>query len=279
MEHWSTARGFPLTHPQISRDIRSQLVFLGTGTSHGIPVIGCGCATCTSSDPKNQRTRCSVVLGLPEGNLLIDSAPDLRTQLLREGVGIIHAVLYTHEHADHLFGLDDLRIFAHYLGDDLPIYCRAEVESRIRQTYDYAFDPATREYPAGGVPRLVFRRVDREPLTILGAEVMPIRLSHGRYDVLGFRFGRVAYCTDVKEVPSESIGLLRDLDLLILGCLRRKPHATHLSLDEAVATARRLAPKQTLFTHMSHDLEHQATNAALPAGMELAYDGMVVPLT
>lgn len=262
----------------ISRDIAGQLVFLGTGTSHGIPVIGCGCPTCTSSDSRNRRTRCSLALGLPEGNLLVDTPPDLRTQLLREGIGLVHAVLYTHEHADHLFGLDDLRIFAHYLGHDLPIYCDRLVEERIRQTFDYAFDPAAREYPAGGVPRLAFRPVSGEPLELLGAQVIPIALRHGRYHVWGYRFGDVAYCTDTNEIPPESQPLLEGLDVLILDCLRRRRHATHFSLDEAIEAARRLAPKQTLFTHMCHDLEHEATNAALPPGMELAYDGMSIPV-
>lgn len=262
----------------VSHDISGQLVFLGTGTSHGIPVIGCGCATCTSSNSRNHRTRCGLALGLPEGNLLVDTPPDLRVQLLREGIGLAHAVLYTHEHADHLFGLDDLRIFTHYLGHDLPIYCDRRVEERIRITFDYAFDPASREYPAGGVPRLAFRPVTGEPLELLGAEVIPIPLRHGRYHVWGYRFGDVAYCTDTNGIPPESRPLLADLDVLILDSLRRRPHATHFSLDEAIETARSLAPKRTLFTHMCHDLEHEATNAALPPGMELAYDGMRIPL-
>jgi phosphoribosyl 1,2-cyclic phosphate phosphodiesterase len=262
----------------VSRDLDGQLLFLGTGTSHGIPVIGCGCATCTSPNPLNQRTRCSLILGLPEGDLLVDTAPDLRAQLLREEIGLVHAVLYTHEHADHLFGLDDLRVFAHYLGHDLPIYCDGKVEERIRKVFDYAFDPASREYPAGGVPRLAFRPVTGEPLELLGARVIPVPLRHGRYHVWGYRFGDVAYCTDTNQIPPESQPLLEGLDVLILDCLRRRPHATHFSLDEAVAAAQRLAPKRTLFTHMCHDLEHEATNAVLPPGMELAYDGMRIPL-
>ena len=267
-----------MSRSPVSVDIRGQFVFLGTGTSHGIPVIGCGCPVCNSPDPRNRRTRCSVVLGLPEGNLLIDTPPDLRTQLLREQIGLIHAVLYTHEHADHLFGLDDLRVFALYLGADLPVYCDSQVERRIRKAYDYAFDPVTRQYPAGGVPRLDFRRLTGEPLEILGTEVIPIPLRHGRYDVWGFRVGDVAYCTDTNGIPPESVRLLEGLDVLVLDCLRHRPHATHYSLDEAIETARQLSPKRTLFTHMCHDLEHEATGAALPPGMELAYDGMKIPL-
>ncbi len=264
--------------PLISTDIAGQLVFLGTGTAHGVPMIGCGCPVCTSPDPKNRRTRCSVVLGLPEGNLLVDTAPELRVQLLRERIGLIHAVLYTHDHADHLFGLDDLRIFAQYLGHDLPIYCNEQVEARIRRSFDYAFDPVTREYPAGGVPRLVFRRIDDVPFDVLGTEVVPVPLRHGRFHVLGYRFGSLAYCTDTNGIPPESIARLQGLDVLILGALRHRPHPTHFSLSEAVAVAGQLAAERTLFTHICHDLDHAKTNATLSGGMELAYDGLRVPL-
>jgi phosphoribosyl 1,2-cyclic phosphate phosphodiesterase len=267
-----------MPHPLVSRDLRDQLLFLGTGTSHGIPVIGCGCPTCRDPNPKNKRTRTSVLLGLPQGNLLIDSPPELRMQLVREQVGLVHAVLYTHAHADHLFGLDDLRIFADYLGHDLPVACGERVEARIRRAFDYAFDPVARSFPAGGVPRLAFSRIGAEPFEILGARVTPVPLEHGRQSILGFRFGNVAYCTDTNRIGPASVGLLQGLDILVLDCLRRRPHPTHFSLDEAVETARQLAPKRTLFTHLCHDLEHESTNAALPPTMELAYDGMQVPL-
>ena len=262
----------------ITEDISGQLVFLGTGTSHGVPLIGCGCATCTSGNPKNRRTRGAVALGLPEGNLLIDSPPELRIQLIRERIGLIHAVLYTHAHADHLFGLDDLRIFPRYLGHELPVYCEQDVEAHIRQAFAYAFDPATQGIPAGGLPKLMFRRITTEPFGVLGAGVVPVRLGHGRFRVLGFRVGGVAYCTDTKEIPPESMSRLRDLDVLILDCLRREPHVTHLSLGEALEVARRLAPKRTLLTHLCHRLEHEAITRELPPGVELAYDGLRIPL-
>ena len=267
-----------MPYPLASRDFRNQLIFLGTGTSHGVPVIGCACPTCRSTNSKNRRTRCSVVLGLPGGNLLIDTATDLRMQLLREGIGVIHAVLYTHEHADHLFGLDDLRIFADYLGHDLPVYCDQQVDARIHKVFDYAFDPQTRHYPAGGLPRLILFPVATEPVDILGVQVTPVPLRHGRYSVLGYRFGNVAYCTDTNGIPPSSIELLQGLDVLILDCLRHWPHPTHFSLEEAIEMARQLAPRRTLFTHICHDLDHEETNSILPAGMELAYDGMQVPL-
>jgi phosphoribosyl 1,2-cyclic phosphate phosphodiesterase len=217
-----------------------------------------------------------VLLSLPQGNLLIDTTPELRLQLLREGIGRIHAVAYTHGHADHLFGLDDLRVFAEYLGNDLPVYCTRAVEERIRRCFDYAFDPVAREYPAGGVPCLTFRRISSEPFAVLGVSAVPIPLCHGRYDVLGFRVGNMAYCTDVNAIPPESERFLQSLNVLVLDCLRRRPHATHFCLDEAVAVARRLGAKRTLFTHMCHDLDHEATSAALPPGMELAYDGLQI---
>ncbi len=219
------------------------------------------------------------MVGLPEGNLLVDTPPDLWRQLVRERIGLIHATLFTHEHADHLFGLDDLRLFAHYLGRPVPIYCETAVEERIRKSFDYAFAPDAAGYHAGGVPQLEFRRIDTTPFELLGAKVTPLRLRHGRFNVLGFRFGRVAYCTDTNGIPDETWPLLEGLDVLILDALRHKPHPTHFSLGEALEVAQRVGASRTLFTHLSHDLEHAITNEALPPGMELAHDGMKIPLT
>jgi len=212
------------------------------------------------------------------GNLLIDTAPDLRQQLLREDIGLVHAVLYTHEHADHIFGLDDLRLMQFYLGGPVPLFCEEPVEQRIRKSYDYAFNTST-DLHRGAVPQIVFRRITTEPFEVLGTRVTPIRMRHGpRFDVLGFRFGKVAYCTDVNAIPKNSMTSLTGLDTLVLDALRPKSHTTHFSLAEAVEIARQLQPRQTYFTHMSHELEHDATNAQLPAGMELAYDGLRIPL-
>lgn len=258
--------------------LAGRLVFLGTGTSHGVPVIGCSCAVCRSGDPRDQRTRCSVVLGLPGGNLLIDSPPELRLQLLREGIGRIDAVAYTHEHADHLFGLDDLRIFPQYLGADLPVFCSLRVEQRIRKAFDYAFDPAVQGFPAGGLPKLDFRRIDSSPFEVLGARIVPIPLEHGPYEVLGFRIGDVAYCTDVNAIPPSSVELLGGLRVLVLDALRRRKHPTHFSLAESLEMAARLRPATTYFTHLSHDLPHEATLAELPPGVALAYDGLRIAL-
>ncbi len=263
---------------RITTDIAGQMILLGTGTSVGVPVIGCGCPVCLSSDPRNHRTRCAVALGLPEGILLIDTPPDLRVQLLREQIGVVDAVLYTHEHADHIFGLDDLRLMPFYTGHPVPLYCEETVERRIRKSFDYAFSEREPTH-AGAAPSLVFERIDQEPFTLLGAPIMPIRLLHGpHFQVLGFRLGSIAYCTDTNQIPDESWPLLDNLDVLILDALRDRPHVTHFSLPEAIAVAERVGAQRTYFTHLSHELDYVATNARLPAGMELAYDGLRLPL-
>jgi phosphoribosyl 1,2-cyclic phosphate phosphodiesterase len=263
----------------LTTDIRDELILLGTGTSVGVPSIGCPCDVCTSDDPRDKRTRCAALIGLPQGNLLIDTPPDLRQQLLRERVGLVHAVLFTHEHADHIFGIDDLRLFPFYLGHPVPLYCEALVEDRIRKSFDYAFTELEPTH-AGAAPQLAFQRIGLAPLDLLGARITPLRLKHGpRFDVLGFRIGNVAYCTDTNGIPPESLALLEGLDCLVLDALRMRPHVTHFSLDEAIEVARQLQPKRTIFTHISHDLGHARTNAKLPAGMELGYDGQRIPLT
>lgn len=222
--------------------------------------------------------RCAAILGLPNGNLLIDTPPELRLQLLRAGIGLIHAVVYTHEHADHLFGLDDLRILPFYLGHPVPIYCEPAVEARIRKAFDYAFTDLTPTHH-GAVPQLTFRNIGTEPLEILGARVQPVRLLHGpRFKVLGFRVGGIAYCTDTNEIPKESWSLLEGLDVLILDALRHAPHPTHYSLAEAIQAAKRIGARQTYFTHVCHDMDYAETNAQLPEGMALSYDGLTLCL-
>lgn len=263
----------------VTRDIRGRLLFLGTGTSMGVPVIGCGCEVCQSTNPKNKRTRCSVIFGMPEGNLLIDTPPDLRTQLLANGIGVIHAVAFTHSHADHLFGLDDVRLFQFYIGHAVPIYCEANVDAKIRRVYDYAFSNEVQTH-VGSRPALDMHPIDLDPFEVLGGKVTPIRLQHGpRFEVLGFRVGNVAYCTDVNHIPDESWSRLEGLDVLILDALRPEPHPTHFSIEEAVEVAQKVGAKQTYFTHIACKLEHERTNAWLPEGMELAYDGLELPLT
>jgi phosphoribosyl 1,2-cyclic phosphate phosphodiesterase len=215
-----------------------------------------------------------VIIGLPEGNLLIDTPPDLRTQLLRERIGIVHAVAYTHAHADHLFGLDDLRLFPFYLGHPVPLYCEPRVERRIRHSYDYAFDAIPRTHP-GAAPRLEIRSISLEPFSVLGAEVIPLRLQHGpNLQVLGFRIGDFAYCTDTNQIADATFARLAGVRTFVIDALRPDPHPTHFSLDQAIAAAQRVGAEQTWLTHSSHELDYEATNQRLPPGIAMAYDGL-----
>ena len=255
-----------------------KVVFLGTGTSVGVPALGCDCDVCQSTDPRNNRTRCAILVQVPAGNLLIDTPPDLRHQLLREKIGLVHAVVYTHEHADHIFGLDDLRLFPFRLEKPVPLYCSDEVEARIRKSFDYAFVEREQTHP-GAVPQLTFERIDDRPFEVLGLRLTPIPMKHGpRFDVYGFRIGDFAYCTDTNMIPESSMSLLQGLDTFVVGALRLEPHPTHFSLEEAVEVAQALSPKQTLLTHVSHKLDHQKTCDWLPEGIDLAFDGLQVPL-
>ena len=248
--------------------------FLGTGTSVGIPQVGCDCHVCQSSNPRNQRYRCSVVMNVPEGNILIDTTPELRLQLVRARVKLVHAVLFTHYHADHLFGLDDLRPIPFQLGGPVPLYCTTEVERRIRQVFAYAFGAEAESMNRGYLPRLTFRTIDESPFEVLGQRVTPIPLIHNHFNVLGFRIGDVAYCTDVSKIPKESWPLLEGLQVLVLDALRPRPHPAHFSLEEAIEAIQKIQPARAYLTHMSHELEHDATNRLLPPNVELAYDGL-----
>jgi phosphoribosyl 1,2-cyclic phosphate phosphodiesterase len=252
-----------------------RFIFLGTGTSVGVPVIGCACPVCRSPNPRNQRYRASALIRTPQGNILIDTTPELRLQLLREQIDLVHAVLYTHYHADHLFGLDDVRLFPLHLKGPLPIYCTDEVEEVIRQAFAYAFHPAGEELPAGVLPKLTFHRIATEPFRVLEEWVTPIPLHHGRFNVLGFRIGNVAYCTDVSEIPERSWPLLEGLDVLILDALRPgKPHPSHFSLEEALGVIERVRPRQAYLTHMSHAMDYDVLSRQLPPHVAPAYDGL-----
>jgi phosphoribosyl 1,2-cyclic phosphate phosphodiesterase len=244
--------------------------FLGTGTSVGVPMIGCECAVCTSPDPRNQRTRSSVLVTTPRGRVLVDTGPDLRAQFLRERVPFAHAVLFTHYHADHLFGLDDLRVFPKHLGGPVPLYCSAEVEGVIRQAFSYAFAANG----ANWVPQLAFHRVSTEPFEVLGDLVTPVPLHHAHFDVNGYRFGDLAYCTDVSRIPDTSWPLLEGLDTLVIDCLRHQPHPAHLSVDEALAVIERLRPRRAFLTHLGHELDHETLSPTLPPNVAMAYDGL-----
>lgn len=254
-----------------------RITFLGTGTSQGIPVIGCDCAVCRSSAPEDTRFRASVVVSQDDGTyVLVDTTPDLRSQALVQGLTQVDAVVYTHSHADHIFGLDELRRFiALRGGGTLTVHGDTETMNNLRRTFTYAF-----ESPAelgGGVPRLV-ASVEDGPFVIGDTEWIPVPIFHGRRLINGYRIGGFAYLTDCSGIPETSWPLLDGLDVLVVGALRETPHPTHFSLDEAIAAARRTGARRTLFTHMCHDLGHAETNAHLPEGMSLAYDGLSVTL-
>lgn len=255
----------------------ASLTLLGTGTSMGVPMIGCLCPVCTSTDPHNQRTRTGVFVRHGEQGFLIDTPPELRLQLCRERILNVDAVLYTHAHADHIMGLDDLRIFGFKRKEPVPLYCEPVVEESLRRTFSYAFD----EPPIKSLhsrPKLEFHPIDQRPFDLCGLTIQPIRLIHGRLPVFGFRMGDVAFCTDVSEIPESSWPLLQGLDVLVLGAIRDEPHPTHFNIEQALAVVERLRPRQTYLTHISHSLDHAPTNARLPQGVQLAYDGLQLPL-
>lgn len=249
-----------------------RLTVLGSGTSHGIPMIGCDCAVCRSDDPRDRRSRTSVVFSFDDCNLLVDTSPELRLQCVACDIRRIDGVLFTHFHADHIVGLDDVRRFNWIQGGPITVYGDQATMARVREMFAYAFDEDD-DYPSAK-PELNTVVLDG-PLKFGERQVIPIPLWHGSLPVLGYRVGNIAYCTDCNLVPDESRALLRDLDILILDGVRRRPHATHFNIDQAVEEAQRIGARQTCFTHIAHELKHAETNAQLPAGMELAYDGLI----
>ena len=252
-----------------------RITFLGTGTSHGVPMIGCGCATCVSTDPRDTRLRPSIYVESASARVLVDAGPDLRAQALRHRIARVDAILFTHGHADHILGMDDVRRFNALMDGPMPCHGDAATLDDIRRMFSYVFDPGTPK--GGGLPRLDLRLIGGR-FTVGDLDVVPVPLEHGKRPILGFRFGRFAYLTDCNRIPDGSWPLLRGLDVLVLDALRIRPHPTHFSLDEAIDTARRIGAPRTFFTHMCHDLLHAATDARLPPGMALAYDGLVLEL-
>lgn len=249
-----------------------RVTFLGTGTSHGVPMIGCECPVCTSNDPRNSRTRCSVYVEVDGVRLLIDTAPELRIQAVREKIKDVNAVLFTHCHADHLFGLDDVRRFNQLSGRPLPCYGNAETLSTIRQAFDYVFKPTQ---IGGGKPSLDLCEIDGA-FDVQGVNITPIPILHGMLDILGYRIGDFAYITDCSHIPKSSECLLENLDTLVLGVLRHEPHETHFSVSQGLAVIERLEPGRTFFTHIAHKLDHNTTNRALPPNVQLAHDGLKI---
>ncbi len=251
-----------------------RVTLLGTGGSHGIPVIACNCAVCTSDDQRNRRTRSSALVEVGGRAFLIDTPPELRIQAITHRIRRVDAVLYTHFHADHTHGIDDLKAFNAVLGGPLACYGNRSTADVLGQRFDYAFAGTTW---VGLIPHLTFDVVER-PFELLGVPIVPVRLQHGRIESTGWRIGAFAYLTDTNGIPPASLALLGGLDVLVLDGLRPTPHPTHFSIPEAVAVARDLRPARTYLTHLNHDVEHAREGATLPEGIELGYDGLTFEL-
>ena len=259
--------------------MQATLTFLGSGTSMGVPTLGCDCAVCASAvspdgDPRNRRTRPSVLISWEGHNVVIDTGPDFHAQAVRAGLRHLDAVFYTHGHADHVLGMDDLRPLSFHNAAELPLYADEPTASTIERIFDYTFRTEHR-YPTSA--RVALHRLDPTPgsaVELFGAHFQRIPVTHGRQTITGYRFGSAAYLTDLSDIPAESVPLLAGLDILVLDALRREPHPTHSHLDKSIAIVEQSKPRRAFFTHMSHDLDHAATDAALPPHIRLAYDGL-----
>jgi len=259
------------------------ITVLGSGTSVGVPTIGCPCAVCHSDDPRDKRLRPSVVVGYKSDgiarNVLIDTTPDLRQQALTAGLKSLDAILYTHDHADHVMGLDDIRPFNYRREERLPVYASRETLKSLHRVFPYAFSGES-SHP-GGVPRLESNEIDSPMFSgggidLFGLQFKPVKVHHGPKKIVGFRFGNAAYITDQTGFPDESLPFLEDLDVLFLDALRHIPHPMHSTVEQALGWVERLRPRRAFFTHICHDLGHQETSANLPDGVALAYDGLQI---
>jgi phosphoribosyl 1,2-cyclic phosphate phosphodiesterase len=251
--------------------MQATLTVLGSGTSMGVPTIGCICAVCRSPDPRDRRTRPSVMISYKGRNVLIDTTPDFREQALRENITHLDAVLYTHTHADHILGIDDLRPLTYkHMPGKLPLYAAPRACELLRNMFRYIFEA---KYKFGGLPQVELHMIEG-PVELFGARFEPLTVIHGETPIFGFRFGTAAYLTDHSEVPTETLAKLHGLDVLFLDALRYTPHPTHSTVEQSLKIVEEVKPKRAFFTHICHDLGHAATDAALPAGVRLAFDGM-----
>jgi phosphoribosyl 1,2-cyclic phosphate phosphodiesterase len=251
--------------------MKATLTVLGSGTSMGVPTIGCDCAVCHSTDPRDRRTRPSVLIEYNGRSVLIDTTPDFREQAIREKIRRLDAVLYTHPHADHILGIDDLRPLSFlHKPNRLPLYARPDAAGFIREMFRYIFDA---DYKFGGLPQLEMRDLEGA-VDLFGAKFEPVNVIHGDSEIYGFRIGSAAYLTDHSEIPEASLARLEKLDILFLDALRYKPHPTHSTVADSLRTVEILKPRRAFFTHICHDLPHEQTNRSLPENVRLSYDGM-----
>lgn len=252
---------------------KTQLTFLGTGTSQGVPMIGCGCEVCKSTDPRDKHLRASVLVEHEGLRILVDAGPDFRYQMLRAGVSSLDAILLTHNHKDHTGGLDDIRAFNYLEKKATQIYCEKYVEESLRKEYSYAFEEI--RYP--GAPEWDVHIIDDKPFTVNGVEIIPIRGRHFKLPVLGYRFGNIAYCTDMNHIPDEEYEKLQNLDHFIINCVRRGRHISHYSLEQAIEVAQKVGAKHSWLTHLSHQLPcYEDLKKELPEGILPAFDGLVL---
>jgi phosphoribosyl 1,2-cyclic phosphate phosphodiesterase len=256
--------------------MKARVTVLGSGTSHGVPMIGCTCAVCRSADPRDKRLRASIHLAVEAGpSILVDTSTDLRQQVLTHGLTHVDAILFTHSHADHIMGLDDVRRFSVMKKGPIPAFADERTIADLQRTFSYVLTPPSQ--PGTSVPQLSLSAIQgRFNVGAIGIE--PIPIFHGTRPILGFRFGSFAYLTDCSGLADEAWPLLEGLDVLILDALRHRPHPTHFTVEQALTVVDRLKPGQTYFTHICHDLPHEATNAALPPGVALAYDGLALTI-
>jgi phosphoribosyl 1,2-cyclic phosphate phosphodiesterase len=251
--------------------MKATLTVLGSGTSMGVPTIGCDCLVCHSSDPRDKRTRPSVLIEYGGRSVIIDTTPDFREQAIRENIRTLDAVLYTHTHADHLLGIDDLRPLSFlHKPSRMPLYAHPDAAEFIRNMFGYIFNA---KYKFGGLPHVELKPINGT-VELFGAQFEPIVLIHGEAEIYGFRFGSAAYLTDHSVIPESSLAQLQGLDVLFLDALRYKPHPTHSTVENSLHTVERLKPRRAFFTHICHDLPHEETNANLPENVKLSYDGM-----
>lgn len=250
------------------------ITVLGTGTSSGVPLIGCQCDTCTSSDPRDKRLRCSIHIQSEKTSIVIDTSADFRQQMLSNNINRLDAIFYTHHHFDHISGFDDIRAYNYLQNMELPIYASKETMEHLKRAFPYSFEIP--EQIGGGVPLIKSNYIEDKSINFQDIEMIPLELFHGKLKVLGFRIGDFAYCTDTNYIPERTQAKLQNLDYLIIDALRYEPHPTHYNVEQALEMIEIINPKQAYFTHISHHIKHSDLENKLPSNVKIAFDGMKI---